>query len=74
MTLLGPRSDLGHPFWDEVGVGHHAALAPGDVDGDVPELHSFQGYIGFTGSTGGSTNYHRFDELKVEQECVFGMQ
>lgn len=28
------------------------------------------GYIGFTGSTGWASNYHRFDELKILQQCV----
>ncbi|MCP4678992.1 MAG: hypothetical protein GY854_26580, partial [Deltaproteobacteria bacterium] len=28
------------------------------------------GYIGFTGTTGFYTNYHRFDELRILQECI----
>ncbi len=36
----------------------------------IPDFLFRGGYIGFTGSTGWASNYHRFDELKILQQCV----
>ena len=35
----------------------------------VPDFLFWGGYIGFTETTGFYTNYHRFDELQILQEC-----
>jgi hypothetical protein len=40
------------------------------VDGSVPALAFEGGYIGFSGTTGWATNYHRFDDLQIIQECL----
>ena len=37
------------------------------LDQAVSGLSSFPAYVGFTGATGGSTNYHLIDALQVEQ-------
>jgi len=37
------------------------------IDQDVPELSSFQAYVGFTAATGSVTNYHLIDALQVEE-------
>ena len=29
------------------------------------------GFIGFSGTTGSCTNYHRFDDLYLQTMCVF---
>ena len=41
------------------------------ISGTVPGLTFKGGYIGFSGTTGWLTNYHRFDELEVEEACKF---
>jgi hypothetical protein len=40
------------------------------IDDTVPQFVFRGGYIGFTGTTGLSTNYHRFDDLQILQECL----
>lgn len=37
------------------------------VDQKIPSLRTFPAYIGFTAATGGSTNYHLIDSLKVTE-------
>ena len=39
------------------------------IDGEVPGLNFKGGFIGFSGTTGFFTNFHRFDRLQVLQEC-----
>ena len=41
------------------------------IDGNVPGLSFKGGFIGFTGTTGYYTNYHRFDDLEVQEACTF---
>jgi hypothetical protein len=36
------------------------------IDEHIDGLTPFNGYVGFTGSTGGSTNWHLIDALDVE--------
>lgn len=36
----------------------------------IPGFKFRGGFIGFSGSTGWATNYHRFDELKILQQCL----
>jgi hypothetical protein len=40
------------------------------INGDIPGLTFRGGYIGFSGSTGWATNWHRVDNLTVVQECA----
>lgn len=40
------------------------------IDGFIEQLDFKGGYIGFSGTTGYYTNYHRFDDLQVRQECL----
>ena len=40
------------------------------IDETVPDFLFRGGYIGFTGTTGYYTNYHRFDDLQILQECL----
>ena len=42
------------------------------IDQDIPGVTSFPAYVGFTGSTGGSTNYHLIDALAVERNVCDG--
>ncbi|MBI4510977.1 MAG: hypothetical protein HY698_15190 [Deltaproteobacteria bacterium] len=41
------------------------------MTGPVEGLDFKGGYIGFSGTTGFYTNYHRFDELGVQESCRF---
>ena len=40
------------------------------IDDSIEGLDFRGGYIGFSGSTGWASNYHRFDELQILQECL----
>tara|TARA_B100000029_G_scaffold385551_1_gene381245 strand:+ start:649 stop:1992 length:1344 start_codon:yes stop_codon:yes gene_type:complete len=40
------------------------------IDDSIEGLDFRGGYIGFSGSTGWASNYHRFDELQILQECI----
>jgi hypothetical protein len=40
------------------------------IDGTVDNFQFKGGVIGFSGTTGFYTNYHRFDELQILQECL----
>ena len=39
------------------------------IEDDIPGLSFRGGYIGFSGSTGWATNWHRIDNLTVVQAC-----
>ena len=64
-------------MWHEVEVEIQGSRVSVSIDssevaaGVVPELTFKGGFIGFSGTTGGHTNYHRFDNLAVEPICVF---
>ena len=40
------------------------------ISGTIPLFEFHGGYIGFSGSTGAGSNYHRVDNLQVVQDCV----
>jgi hypothetical protein len=40
------------------------------IDGTIPGLTFDGGYIGISGSTGLATNFHRFDNLRIEDHCL----
>ena len=55
-------------------VGHHVEVLVDDVtiiDDEIPSLDFKGGLVGFSGTTGYYTNYHRFDELEIQEECQF---
>jgi hypothetical protein len=39
------------------------------IQGDLPAFQFHGGYLGFSGTTGWATNFHRFDDLWVKQSC-----
>lgn len=41
------------------------------IAGEVPSLNFKGGFIGFSGTTGACTNYHRFDNLYLQPVCEF---
>jgi hypothetical protein len=66
----------------EDGNWHHVAVTVGGpqvtvtwdgetkLDEVVPGLLFHGGFIGFSGSTGWATNWHRFDDLAISQKCI----
>ena len=36
----------------------------------IPNFKFRGGFIGFSGTTGWATNYHRFDDLQILQQCI----
>ncbi len=74
--LWAPVPNIEDMQWHDVVVDvegvHVIILLDGQViiDDEIPELDFRGGLIGFSGSTGYYTNYHRFDELQILQECV----
>ena len=36
----------------------------------IPDFKFRGGFIGFSGTTGWATNYHRFDDLQILQQCI----
>jgi hypothetical protein len=40
------------------------------IDGTIPGLSFDGGYVGISGSTGLATNFHRFDNLRIEDYCL----
>jgi len=74
--LWAPLPELEDLAWRDVVVRVVGQRVEVEIDGavtlsgDVPSLESdFTGLVGFTGASGGDTNYHRFDEVSVDQEC-----
>ena len=35
------------------------------------EFSAFGGFVGFSGTTGGRVNYHRFDNLEYKPACLY---
>ncbi|MBT6434671.1 MAG: hypothetical protein HOK97_10870 [Deltaproteobacteria bacterium] len=75
--LIADVPDLEDNYWHqmEVRVVGEAVTVLMDesivIDGTVPGLSFKGGFIGFTGTTGYYTNYHRFDDLEVQEACTF---
>jgi len=40
------------------------------INSNVNDFQFHGGYIGFTGVTGWGTNFHRFDNLQIIQQCM----
>ena len=63
--------------WHDVEVSLQDGSARVTFDGEeiinaqVPAFVFKGGYLGFTGGSGAATNYHRFDDLKVEGTCTY---
>lgn len=62
--------------WHTVTVQVDGAKVTATLDGKPlfsQEIKDFEfrgGYIGFSGSTGWASNFHRFDNLKILQQCL----
>ena len=75
--LVADVPDLEDNFWHQMEVrvvGEDVTVLMDDtivIDGNVPGLSFKGGFIGFTGTTGYYTNYHRFDDLEVQEACTF---
>ena len=41
------------------------------IGGEIPGFDFKGGYIGFSGTTGACTNYHRIDNLRIQPQCQF---
>lgn len=40
------------------------------INGQIPGFSFDGGYVGVSGSTGWATNYHRFDDLQLYDQCI----
>jgi hypothetical protein len=64
-------------LWHQVEIqtrGSHISVWLDDalaIDGDVPGFSFKGGFIGFSGTTGYYTNFHRIDDLQVQEDCHF---
>ncbi len=75
--LIADVPDLEDNYWHQMEVrvvGEEVTVLMDEIvviDGTVPGLSFKGGFIGFTGTTGYYTNYHRFDDLEVQEACTF---
>ena len=75
-VLWAPVPNIEDMQWHDITVevvGDHVKVTLDNniiIDETVPDFLFRGGYIGFTGTTGYYTNYHRFDELQILQECL----
>lgn len=75
--LIADVPDLEDNYWHQMEVrvvGEDVTVLMDEaivIDGVVPGLSFKGGFIGFTGTTGYYTNYHRFDDLEVQEACTF---
>ena len=62
--------------WHPVTVQITGDVVRVTVDGNevmnkaIPNFKFRGGFIGFSGTTGWATNYHRFDDLQILQQCI----
>ncbi len=69
-------SDLEDMLWHEITLKTKGPLVTITMDGKTvinQEIEGFNfrgGYIGFSGTTGGKTNYHSFDNLQIMDRCL----
>lgn len=62
--------------WHTVSVQVDGAKVTVKLDGNqlfsgvIPDFEFRGGYIGFSGSTGWASNWHRFDNLQILQQCL----
>lgn len=74
--LWAARPYLENLQWRQVSVtgqGTHLEVTMNGVvvlSGDIPNFRFDGGYIGVSGSTGSSTNFHRFDDLQLYDRCL----
>ena len=75
VSLWAAMPNLEDNFWHQIDVRVSGTNIQVDVDGQsvidgtVPSYLFKGGMIGFSGSTGAVTNYHRFDDLVVRESC-----
>jgi len=75
--LFAEIPDLEDNYWHQMEVrvvGEDVTVLMDNtivIDGTVTGLSFKGGFIGFTGTTGYYTNYHRFDDLEVQEACTF---
>ena len=68
-----PLPDMEDGNWHRMEVTVNGTWLTVSIDGttyldqDVPQLSSFQAYVGFTAATGSLTNHHRIKALEVEE-------
>ena len=74
--LWGAIPSIDDSEWHDVSVQVQgdAVLVTNDglqaIKGDIPGLDFEGGFLGFSGTTGFATNYHRFDDLQIRDECL----
>lgn len=74
--LWAPAPTIEDMQWHKVTVEVKLDVVRVTLDGvelfnqAIPDFKFRGGYIGFSGSTGWATNYHRFDALQILQQCV----
>ena len=75
--FYSPVTELEDNNWHSVILDINGALITVDLDGttiisgEIPEYSFKGGLIGFSGTTGACTNYHRIDNLSRQPQCTF---
>lgn len=74
--LVAAVPSLEDSQWHDITVITQGTYITVELDGavviadDIPAFKFHGGYVGFSGTTGWASNYHRFDNLAVLQECL----